>query len=546
MDRTLVYSGQVPRALDNLLLGRFAMTGLAKLSEAVLGTSPVVPQGSFTVTPASGLNINVGAGQIYQLQSLEATTESALGADGHQVLKQGIALDAQTLTLAPPATVGYAQNFLVQVAYEDIPSGQVVLSFQNPTPVQDPTTGAYKYVTYPGPGGNGQSSYTILQGGVSVNAKAGVAATSGSQTTPAPDTGYVGLYVVTLAYGASSISNGSISVYGSAPFLPVTLPNVPAAVQANAWSYAVASGTNNLTATLTPQPPSLADGLTVTLFCPNANTGPVTLNINGLGASTVTRKDGNALEASDIRAASIQRLTYKGGVWQAVSPLPSELTSTVNNYLAGQLTIGGRIQPYTSPGTYTFTLPANVDAFGCSLWGAGGGGGGAASSTSAAPGGGGGDYEEGSYACQPGSTITINVGAGGTAGAAGGGNGSNGGLSSVAYVTPGGTTTTIVAGGGQGAGGSTSGSGTVQGSGGTGSGGLISRPGYIGGTAYAPGGVSNGYIGGPGGQAYTSPGAGANFGTAGNPGTVPGGGGSGSANNAAGGTGGDGVVIIRY
>jgi hypothetical protein len=332
MDRTLVYAGQVPRALDNLQLGRFAMVGLAKLAEAVLGTSTVVPAGAFSVTPGGGLNIAVSPGQVYQLQNIEPTTQSALNVDGHQVLKQGVALDAQTLTLAPPNAVGYAQNYLIQVAYADLPSGSTVLSFQNPTPVLDPSTNTYKYVTYPGPGGNGAQSYTILQGGVSVIAKPGTAASSGSQTTPPPDAGYVGLFVVTLPYGATSISSGNISGYAGAPFIPVTLPGVPAGVQAGSWTFGQDIGSaDNYVVNLAPNPGTLTPNqrMFIRFANPNATKTPV-INVNGTGNKSLLLRNGAAPAVGDI-PAGWRMAFYDGTNIRLEGSANSELITVINS-----------------------------------------------------------------------------------------------------------------------------------------------------------------------------------------------------------------------
>ncbi|KTS09740.1 hypothetical protein SB2_11845 [Methylobacterium radiotolerans] len=352
-----MYAGQVPRALDNLLLGRFAMVGLAKLSEAVLGTNTVVPAGAFAVTPGGGLNIAIGPGQVYQLESIEPTTESALNTDGHQVLKQGVALDAQTITLTPPSAAGYAQNFLIQVAYADIPAGSTVLSFQNPTPVLDPSTNAYKYVTYPGPGGNGAQSYTILQGGVSVIPKAGTAAPAGSQSTPSPDPGYVGLYVVTLAFGVTSISSGNIAGYSGAPFIPTTLPGVPAGVQAGSWTYGVDVGSaDNYVVNLSPNTGSISTGQRAFVKFANANatTSPV-INVNGTGAKALVKSDGTPLKVGDV-AARWKEIFYDGASWRFTGAAPSDAAS-ITSLGAAKVPFNEVIIPITQ--RVSMSLPAN-------------------------------------------------------------------------------------------------------------------------------------------------------------------------------------------
>jgi hypothetical protein len=536
MDRPLVYAGQVPRALDNLNLGEFAMVGLAKLSEALLGTSAVVSQGGFAVTPGSGLSIAVGAGQIYQLQSIEPTTQSALNVNGRQVLKQGIALDAQTLTLAPPTTVGYAQNFLLQVAYQDVPSGSVVLSFQNPTPVLDPSTNTYKYVTYPGPGGNGAASYTILQGGVSVIAKPGTAATAGSQTTPAPDAGYAGLYVVTLAYGATSISSGNISIYSGAPFIPVTLPGVPAGVQSGSWTYAVDTGSTagSLVSALSPVPASLPDGFELSLKTIRAAAGGDALNLNGFGFLPIRRRGGGTPAAGDWAAGDILILIKSGSTWQVAGLVSSDVTTTI-----AQGPYAGTRGIAIVSSTQTWPVPSGVYYLKrVRIWGGGGGGGGSFGSSSGGSGGGGGGYaEKFNIAVTPGQQVAVTVGGGGAAGSGSPTNGGAGGTTSFGSFFS-------ATGGGGGYAGNGGIQSTSSGLFGNGVGGDFNVPGANGGFAILIGSSPGSGVGGAATFGGSSPSG--NYGTTGNPGNFPGGAANGGSAGGLGGVGGAGLVIIEY
>ena len=47
----------------------------------------------------------------------------------------------------------------------------------------------------------------------------GVAATTGTQTTPVVDSGWVGLYVITVNYGQTTVTTAQITTYPGAPFL---------------------------------------------------------------------------------------------------------------------------------------------------------------------------------------------------------------------------------------------------------------------------------------------------------------------------------------
>ena len=90
-----------------------------------------------------------------------------------------------------------------------------------------------------------------------------------------------------------------------------------------AWSGTV-SGTDTLTATMTPALLAYTDKLRLCLEIANDNTGGVTLNVNGLGAKTVKKNvDGtlSALEAGDLRAGIIYDFIYDGKDFQVIGGL---------------------------------------------------------------------------------------------------------------------------------------------------------------------------------------------------------------------------------
>jgi hypothetical protein len=215
MDRPIVYSGQIPLSSDLLNSSKNAMIGLSKLAAAILGTGTLVNGLACTPTAPASLSVNVAAGEIYQMAAMDATAYGGLAADvTHTLLKQGISLDTTTLALTAPATVGQSINYLIQATYEDIDSNLVVLPFYNSAnPLQ----------ALNGQGGNGQSLPTMRKGQCVIGLKAGASANTGTQATPAPDAGYVGLWVVTVAYGQTTITAPNIVAYANAPFVNSSL-----------------------------------------------------------------------------------------------------------------------------------------------------------------------------------------------------------------------------------------------------------------------------------------------------------------------------------
>jgi microcystin-dependent protein len=335
MDRQTIYAGQIPLETDQLKQSQNAMVGLAKLSAAVLGTSTIV--NGFTVTPTvpASLNVIVTPGEVYQLENLEQSAWSSLGTDTHTILKQGIILDPVTFGIVPPNTVGYSQSFLVEAQYQDVDSGSTVLPYFN---ASNPT------IPFSGPGNAGTAQNTVRKGVAALQVKAGIAAATGAQTTPTADAGWTGLFVVTVANGASTITSGNITPVKNAPFLPVTLPNVPAGVQSGQWLYGVdTGGVNAMVADVTPIPSQLLPGMTVHIRAAATNTGAVTLNLNGLGASSIHRANGAALSAGDINAGMLVQLIWDGSSWQIANYF-GFTSSTVNN------------------NTYTLSIPYAADS----------------------------------------------------------------------------------------------------------------------------------------------------------------------------------------
>ena len=129
---------------------------------------------------------SIGPGRIYSLQNVDNTAYGSLPANtANQIMKQGILATAVQLSCPPPSTSGFSINYLVEAIYQDSDATPVLLPFFN---ANNPT------VPFQGPNGNGAASNTQRLGLVGLQLKAGAAAPSGTQTTPAPDAGFVGLY----------------------------------------------------------------------------------------------------------------------------------------------------------------------------------------------------------------------------------------------------------------------------------------------------------------------------------------------------------------
>ena len=289
MDRSIIYSGQVPQTTDLLTTNKQTMIALAKLCSDLFGTATLISGLGCVPTSPASMSVNINPGQIYQLTTVDGTAYSAIAADTtHSILKQGILMDAQSFALTAPGTPGYSQNYLIQATYLDNDTNNTVLPYYN---------SANPSQAFNGPGGNGTSQPTTRAGQVSLQLVAGTAATTGTQTTPAVTTGYVGIAVITVANGQSTITAGNISAYPN-------LVNAPMggflAAMGERFSsiQTVTASTTLTTAALGALVNVTATGQTVTLppaaNCPNGTSICVTY-MQSSGSTAVARNGTDTL-----------------------------------------------------------------------------------------------------------------------------------------------------------------------------------------------------------------------------------------------------------
>lgn len=287
MDRIETYVGQSILEWDFSKPDQNKMVALGKVISAMFGSTTVANGLACTQQSVPAMFVNVAAGEIYQMAQLEATVCGTLPADtAHSIMKQGIALDTVVVPNAStgvtafvaPGTTGQSINYLIEAAYADADVSidpttgvsPVVLPFYNSANPSSP---------YQGPNGSGATSNTFRKGIVSLQVKAGTAATTGTQATPAPDSGYVGLWVVTVAFGQTSILTANIAAYPGAPILPTSML---ASMQSGNLQYGVdVSVTANVVQGVFPVPPqTLVDNQQFWVKIKNTNTGAMTFTPN--------------------------------------------------------------------------------------------------------------------------------------------------------------------------------------------------------------------------------------------------------------------------
>lgn len=229
MDRVIVYPGSIPLDTDMLSSNQNAMIAVGYLAQAVLGTSPAVEGLECTPTSPPSLTVSIGPGCITQLSKVDSLAYGSLPSNTAELVKMGINLASVQFKLDAPTTSGQAINYLIQAALQESDTSPVVLPFYNAANPSQP---------FAGPGNSGASQPTLRSQRVQLMYKAGAAALAGTQITPVVDTGWVGLYLVTVTYGQSAITSNQIVRLPSAPFAVPKLPSLRPGFGSGVQSFA--------------------------------------------------------------------------------------------------------------------------------------------------------------------------------------------------------------------------------------------------------------------------------------------------------------------
>lgn len=118
--------------------------------------------------------------------------------------------------------------------------------------------------------------------------------------------------------------------------LKATFPGAGSALLGVASSVA---GTNTITASMTGLT-AYTTGLIVIFTPANNCTGATTINIESLGAKSIVKGDGTALESGDLQASTIHVLIYDGTNFVLLNPLSINL---VNGTFSGTFSVTGAL-----------------------------------------------------------------------------------------------------------------------------------------------------------------------------------------------------------
>ncbi|WP_244135840.1 gp53-like domain-containing protein [Burkholderia vietnamiensis] len=349
MDRQIVYAGQIPLETDLLNTNRNAYTALGMLIQDMFGTSTVFSGLGCVPTSPAGMTVNVNPGRVYSLQQRDPAAYSSLGQDTtNQIMKQGVLLSATNFSCPAPATSGYSVNYLISASFLEQDTNAVVLPYYNST---NPSQ------AFSGPPVNGQSSgtaqNTTRQDTIQLTLTAGVAATTGSQQTPATPTGQIPLWVITVAYGQSSITASSISAVSGSPFAPTggyfqavgeRYSSIINATSTQTLTTAALGALVNITATGTTQtlPPASA--------CPNG-TSITLVYMQSSGSATVTRNGTDALSFGQGSSAN------------SITLSPGEEVQFVSNGANGWVSAGQTLSTGVTPPQFDNSTKLATTAF---------------------------------------------------------------------------------------------------------------------------------------------------------------------------------------
>jgi hypothetical protein len=138
-------------------------------------------------------------------------------------------------------------------------------------------------------------------------------------------------------------------------------------LQAGATTIATVSGTDTLTGSLTPAIAAYATGNLFSFVAVATNTGAATINLNSLGAKSITKLGTTALAAGDIVSGQIHLIEYDGTRFQLLNPSASRVSSisfgstglTPATATTGAVTVAGTLAA-ANGGTGTSGTTANL------------------------------------------------------------------------------------------------------------------------------------------------------------------------------------------
>lgn len=198
VDRTIVYPIEVPFDIDILQSQKNILLGFSEYISTVTGLSGYVNGLECVPSTPAALTVEIGPGSVYENSAVDSTPYGSLPATPLLIMQQGISYNDVTLSTPAPPTIGNSIKYLVQVSFaqtDGIPQNRTF--FGQPSQIVN----------------------TQRQGLIDIGVKPGIEAPTGTEVAPSPDPGFIGLWVVTVAFGQTTVLSGDIAVYPGAPFI---------------------------------------------------------------------------------------------------------------------------------------------------------------------------------------------------------------------------------------------------------------------------------------------------------------------------------------
>ncbi len=252
MDKVPVYPGAIPLDTNLLQPQRNTEIALGYLMQAAFGTSTLIDGLAVVPTSPASMAVKVGGGSIITMTTVDTLTSGfgSLAVDNTTPLvKIGINTAATTMSaLTAPVVAGQSQNWLLEAKFLEADGAPIALPYYNPTNAAVP---------YTGPSNTGTAQNTARTNTVQLQWVAGTAATTGTQNTPTPDAGWVGIGIVTVITNQTSITSSNIAPYSLAPYVPTKLASQRTKVFSNVSLYVSTTGSDTVNSGLSASSPFL-------------------------------------------------------------------------------------------------------------------------------------------------------------------------------------------------------------------------------------------------------------------------------------------------
>lgn len=287
-DRVIVQAGEVPFEVDILRGEINTYIGTGRLAEAILGDATQLNAFACTPTVVPSLSVDVAPGEIYELLAVDTGTYGVIPANTLPILKQGISQVSTNFATPAPGTPGDSVVYLIQISFQQVDGLNESRPFYNPplVPGNPPLPPIFMNVN------------SMRQNNAIVQVKTGIPAPTGTEVPPLPDVGFQPAWIITVAFGQSTVGSGDIEVAPGANFIQDKL--------SDKVSYATLA-TNSLSgdgASLVGYYSALSGGITVkqaldALAAGVPQTGDAVLTMNPVAPSGwVMMNDGSIGNAS--------------------------------------------------------------------------------------------------------------------------------------------------------------------------------------------------------------------------------------------------------